>query len=376
MFAARGFGAVRMEDIAAAVGVTARALYRHYPSKQALLFEVATGGQERYLAALDAVDPDADPRQQFRAVIVELAGVTLDGRSHALLWQREARHLDAEQRAVVRSRIATIVARIGEIITKLRGVHADDETVQVAAWAVLSVLSSPGHHNRALPRPDADRLLIDAAEALVRWDGQPDRSAAGPTPFRAEPQLTTRREQILAAAARLFAERGYAAVTIEDIGEQAGILGPSVYHHFASKHAILAALINRVNEWITLGVLTAKGTAPDPATAVSEMTCYYVSFTLRFPDLVGLALTESLYLSDPDAEALRRVRNDIVAEWAGLVHHQRPELTGQEAILLTETVIALSDDLARTPHLRHERIGAQITALAGAVLAGSSAQPG
>ncbi|MGV0837918.1 TetR/AcrR family transcriptional regulator [Mycolicibacterium thermoresistibile] len=374
MFAARGFGAVRMEDIAAAVGVTARALYRHYPGKQALLFEVATGSQDAYLAALDAGDPAAEPHQRFRTAVAGLTGVTLDGRSHALLWQREARHLDAEQRAVVRGRLTTIVGKIAALIAGYRGAPTTDDTVQLLAWAVLSVLTSPGHHHRALPRPDTDRLLTEAAEALARWRPS-SQSSYSPTPFGADPQPTTRRERILVAATRLFAERGFAVVTIEDIGEQAGILGPSVYHHFVSKHAILATLVNRVNEWMTLGVLTARDHAADPADAVQKMTSWYVSLALRFPELVGLTLTEGLYLADSDAEILRRARNDIVVEWAALVQAHRPDLTAPDAILLTETIIALTDDLARTPHLRHDHLGGQITALAAAVL-GSGGQTG
>ena len=54
-----------------------------------------------------------------------------------------------------------------------------------------------------------------------------------------------RREQLLEAAAVLFAERGYHAVGIDDIGAAAGISGPGVYRHFAGKQALLAALCER-----------------------------------------------------------------------------------------------------------------------------------
>ena len=54
-----------------------------------------------------------------------------------------------------------------------------------------------------------------------------------------------RREQLLEAAAALFAERGYHAVGIDDIGAAAGISGPGVYRHFPSKQALLAALCDR-----------------------------------------------------------------------------------------------------------------------------------
>ena len=54
-----------------------------------------------------------------------------------------------------------------------------------------------------------------------------------------------RRELLLQSAADLFATKGYHAVGIDDIGAAAGISGPGVYRHFASKQALLEALCDR-----------------------------------------------------------------------------------------------------------------------------------
>lgn len=43
---------------------------------------------------------------------------------------------------------------------------------------------------------------------------------------------------ILAAAAELFAEKGYKATSIRDIGSRVGVLGGSLYHHIKSKDAL------------------------------------------------------------------------------------------------------------------------------------------
>ena len=47
-----------------------------------------------------------------------------------------------------------------------------------------------------------------------------------------------RREELLALAARMFAERGLRATTVRDIAQAAGILSGSLYHHFASKQSL------------------------------------------------------------------------------------------------------------------------------------------
>ena len=52
-----------------------------------------------------------------------------------------------------------------------------------------------------------------------------------------------RRSQLIAAAERLVAERGYLAVRLEDIGAAAGVSGPAIYRHFPNKEALLVELL-------------------------------------------------------------------------------------------------------------------------------------
>jgi AcrR family transcriptional regulator len=53
------------------------------------------------------------------------------------------------------------------------------------------------------------------------------------------------RERILSAAATLFAERGFASVTIRAIGDTVGIDNSSLYRHFKSKSALAHAVLDR-----------------------------------------------------------------------------------------------------------------------------------
>lgn len=52
-----------------------------------------------------------------------------------------------------------------------------------------------------------------------------------------------RREQILEAALRVFAKKGFARATNKDIAQEAGITAGLIYHYFASKEALLHAII-------------------------------------------------------------------------------------------------------------------------------------
>jgi TetR/AcrR family transcriptional regulator, cholesterol catabolism regulator len=55
---------------------------------------------------------------------------------------------------------------------------------------------------------------------------------------------TSRRDELLAIAARLFAERGFKNTTVRDIADAAGILSGSLYHHFDSKESMVDELLD------------------------------------------------------------------------------------------------------------------------------------
>jgi len=67
------------------------------------------------------------------------------------------------------------------------------------------------------------------------------RRSAGASEGRT-PTLPSRREQILEIAARLFARKGYRGTSMRDIGEEAGVLGGSLYHHIRSKDELFVEL--------------------------------------------------------------------------------------------------------------------------------------
>ncbi len=74
----------------------------------------------------------------------------------------------------------------------------------------------------------------------------------------------TRREELLAIAARLFAERGFKNTTVRDIADAAGILSGSLYHHFDSKEAMVDELLDSFQQelWRTYDAIEASDRTP------------------------------------------------------------------------------------------------------------------
>jgi AcrR family transcriptional regulator len=70
---------------------------------------------------------------------------------------------------------------------------------------------------------------------------------------------------LLTAATELIGERGYAAVTVDDVVIRAGVAKGAFYHHFASKVALLDRLVDDLQAAIAREL--AEHRTPDPLTA-------------------------------------------------------------------------------------------------------------
>jgi len=78
---------------------------------------------------------------------------------------------------------------------------------------------------------------------------------------RREQMAQQPRGDILRAARRLFAERGYAATSINDIAEEAGVAIQTIYARLGSKRGLLLALIDLIDEEAGVGPLAEEVTS-------------------------------------------------------------------------------------------------------------------
>src|SRR5437016_12061887 len=74
-----------------------------------------------------------------------------------------------------------------------------------------------------------------------------------------------RREQIIEAAMRVFAQKGFTRATNKDIAREAGITPGLIYHYFESKEAVLKAIIEARSPLQVISSLPAQVLAQPPA---------------------------------------------------------------------------------------------------------------
>lgn len=150
-----------------------------------------------------------------------------------------------------------------------------------------------------------------------------------------------RREQLLGAAADLFAARGYHAVGIDDIGAAAGISGPGVYRHFPSKQALLESLCDRAMTRMLEGARRSRAAHDDPARALEALVDLHVDFAVTHRPLLGVWAREQRALSDDVRRSLRRRQREYERVWREAAAPLRTDLDEAEVSVVVVAVLAL-----------------------------------
>ncbi|MEV4414390.1 helix-turn-helix domain-containing protein [Catellatospora sp. NPDC049609] len=182
----------------------------------------------------------------------------------------------------------------------------------------------------------------------------------------------TAREEILDAAAELFAQRGYAATSTRLIAEAVGIRQASLYYHFDNKEQILAELLEATVRPSLDYAADLERQGMHPAAALHELARYDVGVLLTARWNIGILYA----LPEVAAEPFNRFR----AERARLRQAYRvltaaAAPAGADAFLgdlvfgLVESVIGMRRDLPAAPPEQLQR------AVAAAVLRTVGADP-
>jgi AcrR family transcriptional regulator len=161
-------------------------------------------------------------------------------------------------------------------------------------------------------------------------------------------QRPSRRDEILRAAAQLFAERGSRAVGVDDVGAAVGVSGPAIYRHFASKDAMLAEMLLRISERLLAGATEVVAEAgADPRAQLRALVAFQVDFALDNPALITVQDRDLGSLAEADAAQVRRLQRRYVEVWVAVLARLHP---GAEAAACRARAHAVFGLINSTPH--------------------------
>ena len=170
----------------------------------------------------------------------------------------------------------------------------------------------------------------------------PEPSPAAPTP-----DGRSRRDQILATAAELFAARGFHGVSVADLGAACGISGPALYKHFVSKDAVLAEMLVSISEELLSVGSDRVATAPDAGAALAALVDWHVDFALRHRPLIVVQDRDWQSLPDAEREQVRALQRAYVDLWAGQLRRVHRGLRTDRARAMAHVAFGLINS---TPH--------------------------
>ena len=153
-----------------------------------------------------------------------------------------------------------------------------------------------------------------------------------------------RRSQLFDEALSLFAERGYAATTMDDIAEAAGVTKPLVYQHFDSKRALYLELLDVFSHALIDRIAGAVADAEGPRQQVEMGMAAYFEMMVDNEHAFRLIYGRDAP-DDPElGEALRRVEDTLAQAIDPLID---AGLEPEHRLLLAYSVVGMVEGASR-----------------------------
>ncbi|HEY7484216.1 MAG TPA: helix-turn-helix domain-containing protein [Streptosporangiaceae bacterium] len=180
-----------------------------------------------------------------------------------------------------------------------------------------------------------------------------------------------RERQMLDVAERAFAERGYHAVSMDDIAEQVGVTKPMLYEYFGSKDGLLLACIARCRAELYERTRAAMAGATDPKDVFWRGLLAYFEFIDVHAQAYAVLAHEPMAGGGPStggrndtalpaatAEAVEATRRQQVDLIAPLLNTYAPDAPAPTAEAYAEIIIGACERLGLW-RLRHPEVTAE-----------------
>ena len=174
----------------------------------------------------------------------------------------------------------------------------------------------------------------------------------------------SRREQILATAAELFAEKGFHGVSIAELGAACGFSGPALYRHFRSKDAVLAAMLVSISdELLDVGRARVRD-AEGPEEALRSLIDWHVSFALDHKPLIVVQDRDWSALSREAREKVRETQRKYVEVWVRQLRALDAELSVQQSRAAVHATFGLINSTPHSTFLERDEMAALLRDMA------------
>jgi AcrR family transcriptional regulator len=166
LFRKRGYRGTSIEDIGAAVGTTGPAIYRHFPSKEAILVELLERAVKRSQRdVLEVLERDLPPLEALGEIVRKSVDHVIEDSDLVVMADQEARNLSPGARARVMRERRAIVNAWMETVAQVRPDLSEAEVRALCVAVFALIISMP--RGGALPAAVARPLYAGMAMAAL-----------------------------------------------------------------------------------------------------------------------------------------------------------------------------------------------------------------
>jgi AcrR family transcriptional regulator len=133
------------------------------------------------------------------------------------------------------------------------------------------------------------------------------------TPTRSRLPKADRMAQALSAAHTLFAERGFAAVTMDEVAAEVGVTKPLLYNYFGNKEQLYIACMKRSGDALVTMILETVGDASSPSEALNDGLRAFFAFLDADRAAWAVLFDETLPHSGELADRVAEYRGRLIA---------------------------------------------------------------
>jgi AcrR family transcriptional regulator len=164
---------------------------------------------------------------------------------------------------------------------------------------------------------------------------------SSPSDTRRRRLRSDRRSQLIAAAERLIADRGFVAVRLEDIGAAAGVSGPAIYRHFPNKESMLVELLVGISTRLLDGARAVLSRAASADAALDGLVDFHLDFALGEPDLIRIQDRDLAHLPTSAKRQVRRAQRQYVEIWVAALRECDSGLEEADARVMAHAAFGL-----------------------------------
>jgi len=342
LFADRGFVSVGIDDIAARVGVTGPAIYRHFESKDILFAAVLEEAMRNFASALEGATKD--PSYTLESVAQAIASEIADNPEAITAYLHERWRLDRPSPSMLKTeRRAHLVWN--RAITKYKP-DLEKFRVELRQRALVGALALGARYHGGVSRSRLEELFVASGVAIMNAERRVANPGSDSSLVPRWRPADTRRDAILHAALALFRARGVRDVGIDEIGVAAGISGPTVYYYFKNKAQVVLDAFDQAGERVFAGVNDALSAGTSPRSVLDRLIRSFVAIAMDSVDLNVLTSREGDAILSGEIQRFRRRGRAIRDGWASVLEEVRTDLTEAEVRLLVRMVFPLIQNAA------------------------------